>query len=178
MKISLNLIGISVCLLLAAACKKGEEDNTVTQSCASAPFTITNESLMGDSLKLYNPTAFTPDGDGLNDRFLVIGEKLEVRNLRILRNGNLVWESDELNPQWDGLGTDSTKASSGEFDFDGFAVTIVPDPSSQDTFPFSGKASLLSGDVVITNCSSCTFPDQYKEGEGLTRPTSEGIKCQ
>ncbi len=53
---------------------------------------------------LYIPNCFTPNGDGLNERFTVIDfSKCETYHLLIFnRWGQLVFESDDLSNTWDG----------------------------------------------------------------------------
>jgi gliding motility-associated-like protein len=56
-------------------------------------------------LILYIPTAFTPNGDGINDYFFVHGENMEEYNfdLKIFnRWGNIVYQSDKYFEKWDG----------------------------------------------------------------------------
>lgn len=51
----------------------------------------------------YIPNAFTPNGDGLNDTFGLIGEGITEYTIQIFnRWGNLVFESKNLKNQWDG----------------------------------------------------------------------------
>ncbi len=50
------------------------------------------------------PTAFTPNGDGMNDRFLVQGFGVDEFRLRIYnRWGELVYEGDNMFEGWDGI---------------------------------------------------------------------------
>lgn len=51
----------------------------------------------------YIPNAFTPDGDGNNDFFLVYGNDIEKVELKVFnRWGELVFESTDLYRGWDG----------------------------------------------------------------------------
>lgn len=52
---------------------------------------------------LYFPTAFTPNGDKLNDSFGAVGQDLEQYELQIYnRWGECVFESTDLENRWDG----------------------------------------------------------------------------
>jgi gliding motility-associated-like protein len=52
---------------------------------------------------LYIPNAFTPNGDGINDVFLVFGKEINYFHLQIFdRWGEKVFESDDENQGWDG----------------------------------------------------------------------------
>ena len=58
-----------------------------------------------DILTLYVPSAFSPDGDGINDYFFVTGHgiELDAYNIKIYdRWGELIWEDDDLFGKWDG----------------------------------------------------------------------------
>ena len=52
---------------------------------------------------LYTPNAFSPDGDGINDYFNVVGQGLTNYILEIYnRWGQMVFKSTNLDNQWDG----------------------------------------------------------------------------
>ena len=52
---------------------------------------------------VFVPNSFTPDGDGINDTFKVIGEQLETLDLYIFnRWGGMIYESHNLGEGWDG----------------------------------------------------------------------------
>jgi len=49
------------------------------------------------------PNAFTPNGDGINDKFYVYGRGIEEMHLQIFnRWGELIFESDDQTDGWDG----------------------------------------------------------------------------
>jgi len=51
----------------------------------------------------YIPSAFTPNGDGINDFFGVKAEGIGVFNIQIFnRWGELVFEADDIHTLWDG----------------------------------------------------------------------------
>lgn len=102
----------------------GQEDNTnpiisptmttVYYATFSDAFCSTDDSLLItvidpndlDCTELFLPTAFTPNGDGLNDVFGISNAVVitELYTFEIFdRWGNIVFASDETNAQWDGL---------------------------------------------------------------------------
>ena len=62
------------------------------------------------------PEAFSPNGDGVNDFFVIEGiENLENREMRILnRWGNIVFESDNYENDWDGTATEGVRVGGEE----------------------------------------------------------------
>ena len=64
---------------------------------------VSNEVKVYPKLNTHFPTAFSPNGDGLNDTFGVFGEgvgdyKMIVSN----RYGEIVFESESVDDMWDG----------------------------------------------------------------------------
>ncbi|MBL4585921.1 MAG: gliding motility-associated C-terminal domain-containing protein, partial [Flavobacteriales bacterium] len=60
----------------------------------------------------YVPSGFTPDGDGLNDKWGPVGQGFEYEsfNMKIFdRWGKLIWQSDNPNKFWDGTMRSSSK---------------------------------------------------------------------
>ena len=49
------------------------------------------------------PNVFSPNGDGVNDKFVILIDNEQLYSLTILgKDGNLVFESNDKNNQWDG----------------------------------------------------------------------------
>ena len=68
-----------------------------------------------DCCKPLYPNAFTPNGDGINDRFSAIFEQCDVEYVDFLvydRWGELVFQGYEPTEQWDGLTLNGTEAQS------------------------------------------------------------------
>ena len=60
---------------------------------------------MKDVLFSYVPNSFTPDGDGVNDIFNVVGDRIDIEGyaFRIFdRWGELIFESNDPAIGWDG----------------------------------------------------------------------------
>jgi len=64
---------------------------------------VSNTILVPPSMYIYVPNAFTPNGDGLNDKFGALGRGIKKYHLVIYnRWGQLIFESSNINNQWDG----------------------------------------------------------------------------
>lgn len=64
---------------------------------------VSNEVEIIPPLVYYIPNAFTPNGDGLNDSFGLVGEGITEYTIQIFnRWGNLIFESKDPKNQWDG----------------------------------------------------------------------------
>ena len=58
---------------------------------------------------LFIPTAFTPDGDGLNEVLRVEGRNLVQLDFKLYnRWGSLVWEADSIGDYWHGQSPNRT----------------------------------------------------------------------
>ena len=67
------------------------------------PDSIKMKLTIGDDYALYAPNVFTPDGDGINDKFLVRGFNiLEFKLMIFNRWGELIHTSYDMREGWDG----------------------------------------------------------------------------
>lgn len=67
------------------------------------PNSISNQIQVIKNANIFYPTAFTPNGDGLNDVFLVFGQFTSSADLKIFnRWGEMVFTSKTLSQGWDG----------------------------------------------------------------------------
>lgn len=67
---------------------------------------ISTQIYIQDEFATFVPSAFSPNGDGVNDEFLPIFHNIEFENYRFYvfdRWGETVFETDERNKPWDGM---------------------------------------------------------------------------
>ncbi|MBS1583819.1 MAG: choice-of-anchor L domain-containing protein [Bacteroidetes bacterium] len=65
---------------------------------------------------IFLPTAFTPDGDGINETFGPVGHGIEEFRMSIFdRWGHLVFETEELEKRWDGKVNGAEEATTGVY---------------------------------------------------------------
>ena len=64
---------------------------------------VSNEVQIATPISIFVPNAFTPNEDGTNDEFGVVGEGIEEMTLYVFnRWGEVVFESTEVNRKWNG----------------------------------------------------------------------------
>lgn len=77
------------------------------KGCLDSVYTVVQ---VKDVFTIYVPTAFSPDNDGINDGFKVVGHGIDTDNfeLRIYdRWGETIWKSNDLFEEWDGIPSDA-----------------------------------------------------------------------
>lgn len=96
--------------------------------------------LVTESINLWVPSGFTPNGDGLNDEFFVHTQLITSLDITILnRWGQVIYRSDRLDFRWDGTDGDTRKpAQEG-------AYTWVIKATTYDGQPYtrSGTITLI-----------------------------------
>jgi len=112
----------------------------VVQAVPADPLdvSVSNTFVIIKEPNLYYPTAFTPNGDGLNDIFKVFGQYIVGFELRIFnRWGEMMYNSTDLTKGWDG----NFKGSSMPEGTYAFTATITD--LAGRTFERSGSVILL-----------------------------------
>lgn len=91
-----------------------------------------------DVVTFYIPNSFTPDGDGINDQFGIIGDSLSGYHLSVYsRWGQQIFESTGPFDTWDGNGPDGKSAPGGVYVY---RAKIFNAPGKQI---FNGTVTLL-----------------------------------
>jgi gliding motility-associated-like protein len=69
-------------------------------------------------MRIYLPSAFTPNGDGLNDTFGAVGEGIEVYQLIVYnRWGQIIFSSKSVDYKWDGM-HNGRQVPQGEYSYE------------------------------------------------------------
>ena len=95
-----------------AAVPKFYEVKLVVETEHGCVDSIFTQIIVNNEYTFYAPSAFSPDGDGINDSFFVVGNgvNLDAFNLKIYnRWGEIIWETSDMNQAWDG------KTKSGKY---------------------------------------------------------------
>ncbi len=102
-------------------------------SVTYGPFVITSDGVV------WVPNAFTPNGDDINDRFRVLGERVDQFDLRIYnRWGQLIFSSTSQDQGWDGSLPNGRQAPTGAYAY--FLRTTV---IGEKPLEYSGSLMLV-----------------------------------
>ena len=80
--------------------------------------TLNQVVVIADDIMLYVPTAFSPNGDGVNDSFYAKGVGIDEKNFSMLifdRWGEMIFQSSGLNDAWNGKVNDKALVSNDIF---------------------------------------------------------------
>ncbi|MEM9855924.1 MAG: gliding motility-associated C-terminal domain-containing protein [Bacteroidota bacterium] len=83
---------------------------------------VSNEIALHLPLRIYLPSAFSPNGDGLNDTFGPVGEGIDQFKLTVYnRWGEVVFHSQDIAEKWDGRHK-GTPVPFGSYNYEVFAM--------------------------------------------------------
>jgi gliding motility-associated-like protein len=89
---------------------------------------------------VFIPTAFTPNGDGINDVLRVYGPHIERLNLEIYnRWGELVFETDDVDGEWNGNHRRTGQPAEGRT----FAYVLSVECIGGETYTKRGNVTIL-----------------------------------
>ena len=78
--------------------------------------TVFGKVAVTEEVKLFIPSAFTPNGDGMNDVFEIKGTPISNFNLYIYdRWGGQIWSTHNFETQWDGSTESGEQAPGGTY---------------------------------------------------------------
>ncbi len=172
------------CLILIftvlTSCKK---DVSKIEFCKGET-TIIESGIITDSTSLFIPTAFTPNADGLNDLFCLLGKGIEGYQMTIYDNSRPIYQNDSTltydpyNGLWNGK-KEGKYVNSGNYKYELIGSFINGSP-----FNIIGDISVIypkeySSETIYSGCESCIFGDMINPREGIEYLTNEvGLPCE
>lgn len=132
------------------SCKK----QNLNINCCTGELLITTEKYNSDSLMIASPNAFTPNGDGLNDKFqlILVGILKESFDFRIYIGQRSVYQTQYVGRGWDGVFND--KITEGIYRYEVDMLTY-----HGDYIHAQGEVCLILSkpEKVFRNCGDCLY---------------------
>ena len=148
-------------LLALLGCEKDPYFN----SCKTNESIISPMVTAADSIRIFIPTAFTPNGDGLNDNFYPTGAGIKTFIVSVKYGNKNVFKGAE-NEKWNGMNKENSLYQ-GNFDYE---IQLVSEMNKR--FKITGTISLIT-DPLIDVCE-CHFEDMIDPRYGFVMPSQEG----
>jgi gliding motility-associated-like protein len=118
---------------------------TCVNSALGCAASATAHVLVFDEFVIHAPNTFTPDGDGINDRFGPVGMSVDPTAYSMVifdRWGRIVFETTDPATSWDGRASDGTPVQDGIYAYRITARPFYPD-GGQRTVELRGHVTLL-----------------------------------
>jgi len=175
-----------LCFALYISCRKPTDkpntNNTNTNTFADSLRKSCTKPFVGagDSSNFYLATAFTPNGDGLNDLYKIIGRTSDIATFLMTiydTTGKLVFQTNNVTRAWDGTDTATGRQSTKYKFYVEVAYTTTGNKSaSAGTFLFllSANSSLGCINIIKADSSSYEFGDQFNISTGFTPSFTSG----
>ena len=138
----------------------------IKDTCENNTIKITPSNYNSDSAIIFNMTAFTPNGDGLNDLFRPIISGIDISSFEVCKRNKVIYTADENNPKWDGKDQDGNTCKDGVYKY-----VIKGNNSTDGDFEILGDVSLITEDIN-QNCM-CKYEDMISPTQGFVNPSSE-----
>jgi len=147
---------------MGVSCKKKIEKPPVTIHCAD----LRTDIRPGDNVFVSAPTAFTPNGDGLNDGFRPVGVNAQSYSLKIYdENSEEVFQTVQLNATWTPTGVSKFKK---------FYYRINITTSNASCVEKCGEVYALKCFPNDIDRAHFFFEDQFN-GNTYSEPTAENL---
>jgi len=167
-----RIVGLMI-LTLAVTLFNGCRKTKVKNNCCNHFMTVTPSNYKTDSVSLYVPNVFTPNGDGVNDLFFHKGIGVKQFNFTIYKGKNNKVYSTQNSEPWDG--THNGVIRSGIYHYKIEVTTI----HNEDLILEGEICSLIQDEVGISEldqCKTCIFGDQIDPRYGYIYPTAENTE--
>jgi len=172
----------------ATGCKKSDtgttpaSTDTLTAFAKNLALTCTHAfSAQGDSSIFALPTAFTPNGDGVNDVYHIMGlyPYFTTYQLTVYKiNGTKVFQTTNAATSWQG--TDTTGAKCTDYKYWVKIKYTTPD-KSVDTgtylFLLPTNTAMSCVNRVTADTASYKFPDQFNVNTGTFSYSTNEVFC-
>jgi len=137
-----------VSTLCIAACKKesvapkvSDSEITYRSEVVTSRNNVNGFLNLDTILVVYIPNAFTPNGDGTNDKFIIKGNGIENYSIDIFdRWGTNIFSTTDINEGWDGTLNGKEKSENGIYNYQ----IKVTDKTTGNKHNYTGEVMLIN----------------------------------
>ena len=151
-------------LILFITILLGCESDPYLNTCETNRISISPQIKADDSITIFLPTAFTPNGDRLNETFYPVGTGILSYSLVVHLNNKKVFSGSE-NEAWDGTDLENKRVQGN------YTYEINLESKKNKKFVARGVVSLIR-DPSIDVCK-CRFEDMINPTHGFVQPSFE-----
>ncbi len=160
-----------VALLRCSPHNSTPPNNATCKTCGTAPVAYLADT---DGMFYFMPTAFTPNGDGINDVFSVIYNKLDTDSsvITIWNTAGTEVFTGKLTKRWEGRDLAGKVCAAGQY-----PVYLDLRTSAGQKVQLCACVHLLkySGSCIATDGITYYFPDQLDFASGFVYATQEQL---
>ncbi len=175
----ISILVLAVFTVIAFGCKKKSPATVNTAYCTTCTATPLVHTVDTDSVFYFLPTAFTPNGDGINDIFFLLYNNLVVDSSSISIwdiNGREVFSKNigasARTSGWDGTDMSGKKCGAGEYPVH---VKLLTNKGTVVNVCACVNLLQYSGSCLNTKGITYYFPDQVNIDSGYVNQTNEQI---
>ncbi|MGB0849775.1 MAG: gliding motility-associated C-terminal domain-containing protein [Bacteroidia bacterium] len=147
---------------LMVGCTKSKIDN----NCKNNKVEISPSKYNQDSAAIYMATAFSPNGDLLNDEFKAMIYGLDLKEFKVFKRNKELFSTRSRETGWDGTDKDGNLCKDGVYSY-----TITANNETDGHFEIKGEVSLITKDK--NKSCDCRYEDQIDPAMGFVSTTSE-----
>lgn len=157
-----------LCLSYLTTCTKDK----IKDSCENNGMEISPKDYNQDSVIIFIPTAFSPEGDDLNESFRPFVFGLNINKFEVSKQKNVLYTESNIAENWnDRNGWDGTDED-GDLCKDGvYNYKIEGRNATDGKFNISGEVSLITEDK--NKACECKYEDMIDPVHGFISPTQE-----
>ncbi len=161
---------LTLLLLFVAltSCTKSQIKN----NCENNKISVSPNDYDTDSVLIYIPSAFTPDGDLLNDRFRPFIWGMEITNYEVSKGNKTLFSVSNIGKaltsenSWDGTDEDGELCKDGVYSYE-----VKGKNDIDGDFTITGEVSLIT--EQNNKPCECRYEDQLDPTEGFISPSAE-----